>query len=258
MQLRLRKGHGGESSHCARWSGGREPLSQDTALPRPPPGSGSPVLGVGVGGAGSEPCPYCSCCPEGPPRGGHRLGVTRASPTRRQCSVPFQKDLHESSPKNCEETESGHCHGECPLHGMETGSERGAQLLGLGFCGEGSPRMDRPRGPRGTGQRACILGRKPGAKASPSGSAPGRQGGFRGRQALWAAPQRVAAARAQAKDSDLSPLAETALVAPSRCLGHVGRGRRQAKQPRSLGFSIMETRSFCFLYGADLDFQHPG
>ena len=138
MQLRLRKGHGGESSHCARWSGGREPLSQDTALPRPPPGSGSPVLGVGVGGAGSEPCPYCSCCPEGPPRGGHRLGVTRASPTRRQCSVPFQKDSHESSPKNCEETESGHCHGECPLHGMETGSERGAQLLGLGFCGEPS------------------------------------------------------------------------------------------------------------------------
>lgn len=33
IQLRLRKGHGGESSHCVPLeSGGREPLSQDTVL----------------------------------------------------------------------------------------------------------------------------------------------------------------------------------------------------------------------------------
>ena len=44
----------------------------------------------------------------------------------------------------------------------------------------------------------------------------------------------------------------------SPCPGHIGQKRRQAEQPRSLRFSIMEMRSFCFLYGADLDFQHPG
>lgn len=41
IQLRLWKGHGGESSHCVpQESGGREPLSQDTVLcPGPPPQS---------------------------------------------------------------------------------------------------------------------------------------------------------------------------------------------------------------------------
>lgn len=60
IQLRLQKGHRGESSHCVPLeSGGREPLSQDTVLcPGPRPVSRSPVLAGGEGvGTGSLPRP---------------------------------------------------------------------------------------------------------------------------------------------------------------------------------------------------------
>ena len=94
--------------------------------------------------------------------------------------------------------------------------------------------------------------------ASSSGTASGREGGVSGLQALWAAPQGMAPVGTQAKGWDLSSLARTTVISPSPCPGHTGQEIRQAEQPRSLGFSIMERRRFCFLYGVDLDFQHPG
>ena len=81
--------------------------------------------------------------------------------------------------------------------------------------------------------------------ASSSGAAPG--GG--GLQALWAAPQGIAPVGSQTKGWDLSSLARTTVISPSPCPGHTGQQIWQAEQPRSLGFSIMERRHFCFLYG---------
>lgn len=99
IQLRLWKGHGGESSHCVpQESGGQgASLPGHCALPRPPaPISGSPVF-FGGGSEGLALCMPGSA--QGvqrwawAPQGRVRLGVMRNSPTRRQFSDPSLQEL---------------------------------------------------------------------------------------------------------------------------------------------------------------------
>lgn len=94
----------GESSHCVwRESGGRETLSQDSVLcpapPPPPPVSGSPILGGWVGGWLSALPLALKLSTVVPTGGGDRLGVMRASPSRRQFSGPSPRGRPSELPR---------------------------------------------------------------------------------------------------------------------------------------------------------------
>lgn len=102
-QLRLQKGHGEKAAIVCGGrvgAGRRSPRTLCSAQPPPPPPvSGSPILGGWVGGWLSALPLALKLSTVVPTGGGDRLGVMRASPSRRQFSGPSPRGRPSELPR---------------------------------------------------------------------------------------------------------------------------------------------------------------